>query len=244
MYSITMKQKHHWIFGIIVVLGIILITGCVEEGVTMGEVIDKWNEIVGIHNEVGNSLTGFGAALTGEPPSAGEGTDFNSLKIGMRTFASYYRNQVDLSKTYLEQADSKLDEESDSINEFFGLVARLSDPEAKKYGESAANNLREYNSKAKTCISGTSTVIESMATEIGNMANSFETKLEIYQPKVDAGTFTEDEYANLLNEYNDMGNKFATKMTDLIKQLPSECKERDAFFEKAEDAINQLGAIQ
>ena len=185
-----MKQKHHWVFGIIAVLGIILISGCAEEGVTVGEIIDKWNKIVGIHNEVGNSLTGFGAALTGEPPSAGEGEDFNSLKIGMRTFASYYENQVNLAQTYLKQADSKLDEESNSINEFFGLTAQLSDPEAKKYGESAASNLREYNSKAKTCISGTSTVIESMSTEIGNIANSFETKLEIYQLKADAGSFT------------------------------------------------------
>ena len=200
--------------------------------------------MVGIHNEIGNSLTGFGAALTGEPPSAGEENDFNSLKIGMRTFASYYRNQVDLAKTYLKQADSKLDEESNSINEFFGLVARLSDPEAKKYGESAASNLREYSGKAKICISGTSTVIESMATEIGNIANSFETKLEIYQLKVDAGTFTEEEYTNLLNEFTDIVNKFATKITELMKQLPTECKERDAFFEKAEDAINQLGSIQ
>lgn len=238
-----MKQKHPWMLGMIAVLGIILIVGCAEKGIAVGEVIGKWNEIVGIHNEVGNSLTGFGAALTGEPPSAGEEKDFNSLKIGMRTFASYYRNQVDLAKTYLKQADSKLDEESNSINEFFGLAAQLSNPEAKKYGENAANNLREYNIKAKTCISKTSTLIESMATEIGNMANSFETKLEIYQAKVDSNTFTENEYTNLLNEYTDMGNKFATKMTELVKQFPSDCEERNAFFEKAVDAINQLGTI-
>ena len=162
----------------------------------------------------------------------------------MKTFASYYRNQVDLAQTYLKQADSKLDEESNSINEFFGLAARLSDPEAKKYGESAASNLRDYNSKAKTCISGTSTVIESMATEIGNMANNFETKLEIYQLKVDAGSFTENDYTNLLNEFTDIVNKFTTKLTELLKQLPSACEERDIFFEKAEDAINQLVAIQ
>ncbi|MBI2110655.1 hypothetical protein HYT51_02650, partial [Candidatus Woesearchaeota archaeon] len=68
--------------------------------------------------------------------------------------------------------------------------------------------------------------------------NSFETETKVYQTKVDSGTLTEEDYTKLLEERTETENR----LSRLTFESPPECLESDIYGQKANDAMEQLGA--
>jgi len=227
------------IFIILFVIGLL----APQDGTNINEVIDKWNEIGKVENETGSLFTGFEKTFSAGEPTI-DGTDLNSLKTQMNSFINHWSSSVKASKTSFEQANTKLDEESNLITELSNLVIKLNNPDAKQYGENAANYLRERNGKFKICINGLSTVLDSMTIEVDNFGRSYNTKLEIVDLSAKAGTFTNADYINFLNEFTTLENQFNTNVGGIVTKLPPECDEADNYYEKAYDEIKKLEALQ